>query len=74
MTPDVNCNIINFPNCGNEMVIKNEDGSYTVLINSKLSDKGRVIAYQHALRHIEEDDFNKYDVQEIEYDAHERRM
>lgn len=70
MTPDVNCNIINFPNSGNEMVIQNEDGSYTILINSKLSDKGRMKAYQHALKHIQKDDFGKYNVQEIEYDAH----
>lgn len=52
------------------MVIQNEDGSYTILINSKLSDKGRMKAYQHALKHIQKDDFGKYNVQEIEYDAH----
>lgn len=70
MTPDVNCNIINFPNFGNEMVIQNEDGSYTVLINAKLSNIGRLNAYKHALKHIFENDFEKYDVQEIECEAH----
>lgn len=69
-TPVVNCNIINFPNSGNEMIIKNEDGSYTILINAKLSDQGRIEAYKHALKHIKNDDFDKMDVQEIEASAH----
>ncbi|WP_270395704.1 hypothetical protein [Mediterraneibacter massiliensis] len=70
-TPVVNCNIINFPNSGNEMVIKNEDGSYTILINAKLSDQGRISAYEHALKHITNEDFEKANVQEIEVSAHE---
>ena len=69
-TPVVNCNIINFPNSGNEIVIKNEDGSYTILINAKLSDKGRIEAYEHALKHIENDDFEKTNVQIIVSSAH----
>lgn len=69
-TPVVNCNIINFPNSGNAMIIKNEDGSYTILINAKLSDQGRIEAYKHALKHIKNDDFDKMDVQEIEASAH----
>ncbi|MEJ8735804.1 hypothetical protein, partial [Mediterraneibacter sp. ICN-202921] len=60
----------NFPNSGNEMVIKNEDGSYTILINAKLSDQGRISAYEHALKHITNEDFEKTDVQEIEASAH----
>lgn len=52
------------------MVIKNEDGSYTILINAKLSDRGRISAYEHALRHIVNEDFGKEDVQEIESSAH----
>lgn len=70
MTPVVNCNIINFPNSGNEMIIKNEDGSYTILINAKLSDRGQVLAYKHALKHIVNEDFEKENVQEIERHAH----
>ena len=52
------------------MVIQNEDGSYTILINAKLSDAGRIEAYQHAVKHILADDFYKSDVQEIESNAH----
>lgn len=69
-TPVVNCNIVNFPNNGNEMIIKNEDDSYTILINAKLSARGRIDAYNHALKHIENEDFEKNNVQEIESNAH----
>lgn len=52
------------------MVVQNEDGTYTVLINAKLSQDGRVEAYEHALRHINNGDFEKTDVQSIELQAH----
>lgn len=52
------------------MIIKNEDGSYTILINAKLSDRGQVLAYKHALKHIVNEDFEKENVQEIERHAH----
>lgn len=71
MTPDVNIFLVNFPTPGKEMVVQNEDGSYTVLINAKLSQNGQLKAYQHALNHINNGDFEKSDVQDIEFQAHE---
>ena len=42
MTPDVNVHLLDFPNYGKEMVVKNEDDTYTILINAKLShDAGK---------------------------------
>lgn len=73
MTPDVNVSIIDFKNIpGKEMVTENEDGSYTVLINARLSYEGQLQAYKHALRHINSNDFQEQeaDVQKIEYNAH----
>lgn len=70
MTPDVNVILWNFPNNGREMVVPNEDGTYTILINSKLSDEGRLHAYEHAMKHITDNDFEKENVQEIEVKAH----
>lgn len=70
MTPDVNVILWNFPNNGREMVVPNEDGSYTILINSKLSDEGRLHAYEHAMKHITDNDFEKDNVQIIEAAAH----
>lgn len=69
-TPDVNTFLVNFPSPGKEMVVQNEDGSYTVLINAKLSQDGQIEAYEHALKHIDRGDFEKSDVQSIELQAH----
>lgn len=52
------------------MVVQNEDGSYTILINAKLSQDGQIKAYQHALNHINNEDFEKSDIQNIELHAH----
>ena len=54
----------------NEVVTENEDGSYTIFINSRLNYEKRLKAYLHAMKHIEGDDFQKDDVQNIEYLAH----
>lgn len=71
MTPDVNVSLLDFKNCkGNEMVVQNDDGSYTIIINSRLSYRGQLEAYNHAMSHITNDDFSKSDTQSIEYTAH----
>ena len=54
----------------NEVVTENEDGSYTIFINSRLNYEKQMKAYLHALKHITGDDFQKDDVQSIEYLAH----
>lgn len=75
MTPDVNVVVIDFKSYkGKEMVSANEDGSYTILINARLSYDGQLNAYEHAMRHIENDDFQENDVQAIEYKAHQKYM
>lgn len=71
MTPDVNTRLIDFKDCkGKEFVVENEDGSYTIAINSRLSYTGQLEAYKHAMEHINGNDFSKNNVQKIEYDAH----
>ena len=70
-TPDVNVVLVDFPNKkGNEMVVPNEDGSYTILINASLNYESQQKAFEHAMYHIKNDDFQKADTQEIEYHAH----
>lgn len=54
----------------NEVVTENEDGSYTIFINSRLNCEKQMKAYLHAMKHITGDDFQKDDVQSIEYLAH----
>ena len=53
-----------------EAVSCNEDGSYTILIRDDLPREEQLRAYAHALRHIQGNDFEKDNVQEIEKDAH----
>lgn len=45
-------------------------GGYTVYISEDLSMQGRHRAYQHALKHIRNGDFEKLNVQQIESEAH----
>lgn len=75
MTPDVNVSLLDFKERkGNEFVVPNPDGSYTIMINSRLSYSGQLKAYQHALRHIMNNDFEKNNVQSIEYEAHKNSV
>lgn len=55
----------------NEVVTENEDGSYTIFINSRMNYEKQMKAYLHAMKHITGDDFQKDDVQSIEYLAHD---
>lgn len=51
---------INFPNTKvDELVTLNEDGSYSIFINSRLSHEAALKAYTHALNHIKNGDFYK---------------
>lgn len=49
-----------------EQLICNTDGSFTIIINSRLNQERQMLAYQHALIHIANDDFYKKDADFIE--------
>ena len=71
---DVYVKVIDFPTTKvKETVTSNEDGSYTIFLNAKMSRDQLEKSYLHALGHIENNDFEKSDVQEIEYEAHRRK-
>ena len=53
-----------------EQVVYNEDGSFTILINSRIGNAAQMEAYQHAVAHIMNHDSEKSDVDEIELLAH----
>ena len=67
---DIYVYIVDLPGRVDEIVLPCLDG-YTVYLNARLSYAGRVRAYHHAIRHIERNDFEKYDVQQIEEEAHQ---
>lgn len=70
MTNDIIVKLINFPTNAREAVTENEDGTYTIFINEKLTREMQLKAYAHALQHITGRDFEKENVNEIEYYAH----
>lgn len=46
--------------------IKNEDDSYTIILNSKLNLEQNKESYLHEIEHIKQNDFDKEDVNKIE--------
>ena len=63
--------LVDLPDGIREFVRPCADG-FTIYVDEKLDDAHRQKAYQHAIQHIQNDDFSKTDVQEIEYEAHRR--
>ena len=73
MTSNINVNVIlmDFKSTtSNELVVLNEDDTFTIFINSRLSADGQLRAYEHAMKHIKNEDFQKDNVQAIEAVAH----
>ena len=52
------------------MLVRNEDESYTILLDPNDTQERRLEAYQHELRHILNWDFAKADIQLIEKNNH----
>lgn len=73
MTPEVNVVLLNLPTKTSEAVTENEDGSYTIIINSRFDREHQLQSYEHAMKHILDGDFDLEDgnVQEIEARQHE---
>lgn len=70
---DINVKLVDFKiTSSDESVRANEDGSYTVLINSRQASNRQATAYREAVRHIRRGDCDQRDgeVQEIETDTH----
>jgi hypothetical protein len=68
---DIQIRILDFPTTKvTETVTQNADGSYTIFLNSRMTQERQLESYLHAMRHITNNDFEKTDVQEIESEAH----
>lgn len=70
MKLDINTRLIDMDVLIGEQVIKNNDDSYTILLNARLSHERQLECYRHALLHINNEDFLKYNADKIEFDAH----
>ena len=66
----------NMPPGAAELVCRNEDNTYTILVNSNLTAERQTEAIWHAIGHIRRGDFERveqYGIQSIEYEAHNER-
>ena len=67
---EINVQLLNMDTKIPEHLVKNEDGSYTIFLNARLSQENLLKSYCHALKHIQKQVFSKENVQDIEYRAH----
>ena len=66
----INTRLIDMDVLVGEQVIKNNDDSYTILLNARLSHERQLECYKHALLHINNEDFEKDNADVIEFNAH----
>ena len=71
MSIDYHVELIKFPSGKvHEAVTQNEDGSVTIFLDKNVTHETQSKCFYHALRHIEENDFDMSNVQSIEIKAH----
>ena len=68
----LNVILLDMDACIHEQVNKNTDGSYTVFLNARHSRETMSDSFAHAVGHILRRDWEKGNVQEIEYSAHKK--
>lgn len=68
---DYNVQLISFPSGKiHEAVTPNEDGTVTIFLDKNATRESQRQRFWHVMRHLEGNDFEKDDVQDIECDAH----
>lgn len=66
---DVTIRYIDLPGSVKSFV-REKDGDYTIVLNSRLSREAQKAACKHEMEHLDNEDFQKADVQQIEKTAH----
>jgi len=69
--PNVYVRMMDMDTCVHGLVRHTPTDDYVIIINSRLSDKAQREAFRHEMWHIQNHDFEKPDVQQIEYEAHQ---
>ena len=67
---NINTILIDMPTDIKGHTVKNEDGSYSIFLNSRMASNQIELTFQHEVSHIESEDFEKEQVQRIEAYAH----
>lgn len=65
----INVCLLQLPVSIKGFVRQNEDGTYTIVLNSRLSYEQNVKTYKHELSHILNSDFDTYDINQAEWRA-----
>ena len=68
--PNIYVHTMDMDTCVHAFVRQTPTDDYVIIINSRLSDQAQREAFRHEMWHIENHDFEKSDVQAIEYEAH----
>lgn len=68
---DVFVRLVQLPDGIRGFCMKGVD-NYSIYIDSRLDRESMLRTYEHELRHIKNGDFEKSDVQQIEYEAHKK--
>lgn len=71
MTDDIYVYYVPLPEGINEAVLSCL-GGFTIYLDPRQSEDGLKRSYEHALKHIQDGDFFKTDVQSIESEAHKK--
>ena len=74
MKLDINTRLIDMDVLVGEQIIKNNDDSYTILLNARLSHERQLECYRHALLHIDNEDFEKDNADKIEKNTHYKNV
>ena len=68
---DYNVILVKFPSWNvHEAVTPNEDGSVTIFLDKNSTKESQRKRFQHVMKHLAGNDFDRDDVQEIEAEAH----
>lgn len=71
MTQDVNCTFIDMPTSIKAYTMLNNDETYTIVLNARLTREQHLLSYYHEMKHIENGDYEKKtDVGLLELFAH----
>lgn len=68
---DVYVRLVKLPNGIHGFTMKGVDG-FSIYLDKDLDRESMLRTYEHELRHIKNGDFEKSDVQQIEYEAHKK--
>lgn len=64
--------VIDFKNSLKATHVMNEDGSYTIFLNARLTREQQEISYLHEIEHIQNEDLQSYlDADILEFERHE---